>query len=90
MFLIMNTQMTLICMVMIPRLQLLTQDNRVTGVVIPSVEYQLDNKVLLAMQTNFDMPTEDNSGIKIMRGWQVRDSDHFDQRISKPIWPPAG
>ena len=23
-------------------------------------------------------------------GWQARDSGHFDQRISKPIWRPAG
>ena len=36
-------------------------DNEVTGVVIPSVEYQLDNEVLLAIQTNFDPLTEDNN-----------------------------
>ena len=41
-------------------------DNEVTGVEIPSVDYQLDNEVLLAMQTNFDPLTEDNNfGIDI-------------------------
>ena len=36
-------------------------DNEVTGLVIPSLEYQLDNEVLLAMETNFDPLSEDNN-----------------------------
>lgn len=41
-------------------------DNEVTGVVIPPVEYQLDNEVLSAIQRNFDPLSEDNNlGINI-------------------------
>ena len=36
-------------------------DNEVTGVKVPSVEYQLDNEVSLAMQGNFDLLADDNN-----------------------------
>ena len=36
--------------------------------------------------TNFEMVQR----YTVTPGWQARDSGHFDQRIFKPIWRPAG